>query len=61
MDDNYKEEWDGTDRPHVAIVMNLSKPTESKPALLTLSEVETFLHEFGHALHGIFAKRNIAL
>lgn len=53
---NYKEEWDGTDRPHVAIVMNLSKPTESKPALLTLSEVETFLHEFGHALHGIFAK-----
>lgn len=53
---NYKEEWDGIDRPHVAIVMNLSKPTESKPSLLSLSEVETFLHEFGHALHGIFAK-----
>lgn len=42
-------------RPHVSVVMNLSKPTAEKPALLTLGEVETFLHEFGHALHGIFA------
>ena len=42
-------------RPHVSVVMNLTKPTAEKPALLTLSEVETFLHEFGHALHGIFA------
>ena len=42
-------------RPHVAVVMNLTKPTESKPSLLSLGEVETFLHEFGHALHGIFA------
>ncbi len=42
-------------RPHVSLVMNLSKPTDDKPALLRLGEVETFLHEFGHSLHGIFA------
>ena len=42
-------------RPHVAIVMNFTRPTATKPALLTYDEVKTFLHEFGHALHGIFA------
>ena len=42
-------------RPHVSIVMNFTKPTDSKPSLLTPYEVETFLHEFGHALHGLFA------
>lgn len=42
-------------RPHVSVVMNFTKPTADKPALLTLGEVETLLHEFGHALHGIFA------
>ena len=42
-------------RPHVSVVMNLTKPTTEKPALLTLGEVETFLHEFGHSLHGMFA------
>ena len=56
---SFKEQWTETDgtnsRPQVSIVMNLSKATDNKPALLTLSEVETFLHEFGHALHGIFA------
>lgn len=56
---SYKEQWidkkEGNSRPHVSVTMNLTKPTETKPALLTLSEVETFLHEFGHALHGIFA------
>ena len=42
-------------RPHVSVVMNFTKPTTEKPALLTLGEVETFLHEFGHSLHGMFA------
>lgn len=42
-------------RPHISIVMNFTKPTADKPALLTLGEVETFLHEFGHSLHGMFA------
>lgn len=42
-------------RPHVSVVMNLTKPTPDKPALLTLGEVDTFLHEFGHSLHGMFA------
>ena len=49
-------DWKGTNvRPHVSVVMNLTKPTDQKPALLTLGEVETFLHEFGHSLHGMFA------
>ncbi|MGL5937639.1 MAG: M3 family metallopeptidase [Phocaeicola sp.] len=55
---SYKEQWieNGVNsRPHISIVMNFTKPTEEKPALLTFSEVTTFLHEFGHALHGIFA------
>ncbi|MFA6794859.1 MAG: M3 family metallopeptidase [Proteiniphilum sp.] len=43
-------------RPHVTIVMNFTRPTENKPALLTFDEVETFLHEFGHALHGMLAR-----
>lgn len=42
-------------RPHISIVTNFTKPTQDKPALLTFGEVETFLHEFGHSLHGIFA------
>lgn len=56
---SYKEQWiekDGTNsRPHVSITTNFTKPTATKPALLTLGEVETFLHEFGHTLHGMFA------
>lgn len=47
---------DGTNiRPHISLVMNFTKPTSEKPALLTLGEVTTFLHEFGHSLHGMFA------
>ena len=42
-------------RPLVSLVMNFTKPTETAPSLLTFDEVETFLHEFGHALHGMFA------
>lgn len=42
-------------RPHVSITMNFTRPTASTPALLTFSEVETFLHEFGHAIHGLLA------
>ena len=42
-------------RPHVSVVMNFTTPTAEKPALLTLGAVETFLHEFGHSLHGMFA------
>src|SRR5574344_558016 len=42
-------------RPHVSVTANFTKPTDSKPALLTRGEVETFLHEFGHSLHGMFA------
>ena len=55
---SFKEQYkkDGEDsRPHVSITMNFTKPTDTKPALLTQDEVETFLHEFGHALHGIFS------
>lgn len=42
-------------RPHVSIVCNFTKPTSDKPSLLTFDEVNTFLHEFGHALHGMLS------
>lgn len=56
----YKGQWidentGENSRPHISIVMNFTKPTENKPALLTFDELETFLHEFGHGLHGMFA------
>ena len=50
----YKENGKNV-RPTVGVVMNLTKPTAERPSLLTLGEVTTFLHEFGHALHGLFA------
>jgi peptidyl-dipeptidase Dcp len=43
-------------RPHVIVVCNLTPPTKTKPSLLSLDEVETLFHEFGHALHGLLAK-----
>ncbi len=55
---SFKEQWiedKKNSRPHISLVMNFTKPTDTKPALLTLYEVETFLHEFGHSLHGMFA------
>lgn len=57
---SYKGQWIDAksginSRPHVSLVMNFTKPTKDKPALLTFDEVETFLHEFGHGLHGMFA------
>lgn len=55
IDDKTGEKKDVNVRPHVSVVMNLTKPTAEKPALLTLGEVETFLHEFGHSLHGMFS------
>lgn len=55
----FKGQWvqKGKDsRPHIIIVMNFTRPTETKPALLTYDEVTTFLHEFGHALHGMLSE-----
>jgi peptidyl-dipeptidase Dcp len=60
---DFKGQWmeKGVDsRPHVIVVMNFTRPTETKPALLTFDELETFLHEFGHALHGMLAKSTYA-
>jgi len=45
-------------RPLISIVANFTRPTDTKPSLLTFNEVTTFLHEFGHALHGILTKCN---
>ena len=56
---DFKPQWmEGkTDsRPHITIVMNFTRPTSTKPALLTYDEVTTFLHEFGHSLHGMLTK-----
>ena len=55
---SYKSQYEakGTnERPHISIVCNFTKPTESQPSLLTFNEVTTLFHEFGHALHGILA------
>jgi len=58
---SYKGQWktgSQIERPHVSIVCNFTKPTKSKPSLLTFNEVTTLFHEFGHALHGMLADGN---
>ena len=55
---SYKDQWkrgDKNSRPHISIVCNFTKPTDTKPSLLTFNEVTTLFHEFGHALHGMLA------
>jgi Zn-dependent oligopeptidase len=46
------------ERPHISNVCNFTKPTETKPSLLTFNEVTTLFHEFGHGLHGMLANTN---
>ena len=52
---NFQEQY-GKHRPHVVNVMNFTRATDTKPALFSYDEVETFLHEFGHALHGMLSQ-----
>ncbi|MBJ2174936.1 M3 family metallopeptidase [Aureibaculum sp. A20] len=55
---SYKSQWkkdSENSRPHISIVCNFTKPTDTKPSLLTFNEVTTLFHEFGHALHGMLA------
>ena len=60
----YREQYvddKGNDvRPHVSLTANFTPPTDNTPSLLSLGEVETFLHEFGHCLHGIFSQCRFA-
>ena len=58
--DQYINEMGNDSRPHIIIVMNFTRSTETKPSLLTFDEVNTFLHEFGHALHGMLAQGKYA-
>ena len=58
--EQYYDEEGKDSRPQIIIVMNFTRPTETKPSLLTFDEVNTLLHEFGHALHGMFAEGTYA-
>lgn len=61
---NFRDMWTTAKgkevRPLVTMVCNFTKPTETTPSLLTFDELETFLHEFGHCLHGLFAEGKYA-
>jgi peptidyl-dipeptidase Dcp len=55
---SFKGQWikdSENSRPHISVVCNFTKPTTTKPSLLTFNEVTTLFHEFGHALHGMLA------
>jgi peptidyl-dipeptidase Dcp len=55
---SFKNQWrkkNENSRPHISIVCNFTRPTDTKPSLLTFNEVTTLFHEFGHALHGMLA------
>ncbi|GGE38891.1 M3 family metallopeptidase [Psychroflexus planctonicus] len=57
---NQKIKNGNNERPHISIVCNFTRPTSSKPSLLTFNEVTTLFHEFGHALHGMLANTTYA-
>ena len=54
--EQYRDEQGNDSRPHISIVCNFTRPTDTAPSLLTFSELTTLFHEFGHALHGILSK-----
>ena len=56
----FRDEEGNDSRPQIIIVMNFTRPTETKPSLLSFDEVNTLLHEFGHSLHGMFASGTYA-
>lgn len=56
LQDQYRDAEGHDHRPHIVIVMNFTPSTADKPSLLTAGEVGTFLHEFGHSLHGLFSR-----
>lgn len=56
---NFLDQCEGQ-RPHVSIVCNFTKPTQTKPSLLSFNEVQTFFHEFGHALHSLLSQGKYA-
>ena len=54
--EQYRDEQGNDSRPHISIVCNFTRPTDTTPSLLTFSELTTLFHEFGHALHGMLSK-----